>query len=730
MKIKSLLIGMLACTALVGCSDDDVLNNAEQENQQAEKIDAYLKFSIASSTNSSRADNGNEGTTTGDSHQKPEHSGHENIGTANENKINEVLVLFYNSENTGDGFANIYELNGNGSSESPAKYHDVDVNLQLNSDGTLTPSTPFKLQSIGKYYALIVLNPCDGIKTLYSSTITTQSGAKTLYENILKGKYEATDGSASGIISRSEGGTATYDNFMMANQKAIEINVSEANNTPEKAATTTTDDGIIYVERVASKITFRPSEALTSETASSMNAANTYKYTAENMHTEYTINTHDGWEWTAGYDTEDTDDDTYTYKGVFMQATTNESAVAKRTAIWVLKEAKGDGTYEYSYYTEAGTYKGYNTELSDKAGYKDGWYETKRMKPYIFNGTPIYQGTANESSKEEITYYVQLKRYALVNLNNAVYYTRHTSGGNVIVENPVNWGTVTLGNYLQEPYSYNKSNATSSTPEAGVVTWTYNSETTADWFGNTALNAVISKIKSGAEGAMKELPGSIPEDEYDESKGEDQVTDAVTEDNESGAQPTNPESGTVGTCLAYCLENVVASNMQNKHLTTGIIFEAQIYDETGTAIPVMYQYRESFYKDLKALNDVVKNDAGEAMFGEFLDENNTTGQLDSKLKDRGVITYRDGKCYYFSSQIKHYADDNDDKNEGGKGVMEFAIMRNNIYSLAVESVNGFGYASTNLEEAANDETLSDFSVYLTMKAKILPWIVRFNNITF
>ena len=82
-------------------------------------------------------------------------------------------------------------------------------------------------------------------------------------------------------------------------------------------------------------------------------------------------------------------------------------------------------------------------------------------------------------------------------------------------------------------------------------------------------------------------------------------------------------------------------------------------------------------------------------------------------------------------EIKHYADDNDDKNESGKGVMEFAIMRNNIYSLAVESVDGFGYASTNLEEAAaNDETLSDLSVYLTMKAKILPWIVRFNNITF
>ena len=129
--------------------------------------------------------------------------------------------------------------------------------------------------------------------------------------------------------------------------------------------------------------------------------------------------------------------------------------------------------------------------------------------------------------------------------------------------------------------------------------------------------------------------------------------------------------------------------------------------------------------DLKALND-----ATNGQFAIFLDENNTNGELDAQLKASGVITYRDGKCYYFSSQIKHYANQDDDATSAGWGVMEFAIMRNNIYSLAVTNVDGFGYASTNIETLTNSETFEDLSVYLTMEAKILPWIVRFNDIEF
>ena len=715
MKIKGLLIGMLACTAmLVGCSDDDVLGN-ELENQQVKKADAYLTLSIASSVNSSRANNGNEGTTKGDGHQTPEHSGHENVGTADENQINSVLVLFYNTEEGADGFAHIYNLGAEATTSTAVKYNKVDVNLNVNDDNTLSPSTPFKLESEGLYNALIVLNPCAAIKNMVSNTIIGKENVKSIYDNILSGVYEGTNGSALGIISQSTDENVTKDNFMMANQKLITIDVDAATHgTPETAAVPLQDDGVIYVERVASKITFRPSVALTGAPKDFLNAANTYKYIAENMHTEYEITISDGWIWDDN-DTEDTADDTYTYKKIFNKATTNQSAVADRKPIWVLIEASGT-----TYYEEKGEYTGIIVEDGENKS-----VTAKIMKPYTFTGTPIYQGVANESSSQDITYYVQLQKYALVNMNNKVYYTRHTSSDPKTDAAGVNWGTVSLTNYLYEPYSYSKSNATKATnPDANnVEVWANDEVDTDDWFGNTALKSVIGAIITGTNSPMKNLPGSIPAAEYEE--GEDEVTGTVENDNGSGAVGENPEYSTIGTCLDYCLENVVSKDMQNKHLTAGIIFEAQIYDESGNVVPVMYQFNGSFYKDLKALND-----ATNGQFAIFLDENNTNGELDAQLKASGVITYRDGKCYYFSSQIKHYANQDDDATSAGWGVMEFAIMRNNIYSLAVTNVDGFGYASTNIETLTNSETFEDLSVYLTMEAKILPWIVRFNDIEF
>ena len=52
MKIKSLLIGMLACTALVGCSDDVIDNIAQENNEVQTKTKGYLSISIASGTSS------------------------------------------------------------------------------------------------------------------------------------------------------------------------------------------------------------------------------------------------------------------------------------------------------------------------------------------------------------------------------------------------------------------------------------------------------------------------------------------------------------------------------------------------------------------------------------------------------------------------------------------------------------------------------------------------------
>lgn len=59
--------------------------------------------------------------------------------------------------------------------------------------------------------------------------------------------------------------------------------------------------------------------------------------------------------------------------------------------------------------------------------------------------------------------------------------------------------------------------------------------------------------------------------------------------------------------------------------------------------------------------------------------------------------------------------------------MEFAIVRNNIYSLAVTDINGIGDAAID----PNPGTENESSVgYIKVEAKIIPWTVRFNNIEF
>ena len=94
MKIKSLLIGMLACTALVGCSDDVIESiTPENENPQSALVrgDAYLNFVINTATNSSRS--AIDGKTEGDTHESTDHSQHKNAGTDLEREVKEILLV-------------------------------------------------------------------------------------------------------------------------------------------------------------------------------------------------------------------------------------------------------------------------------------------------------------------------------------------------------------------------------------------------------------------------------------------------------------------------------------------------------------------------------------------------------------------------------------------------------------------------------------------------------------
>ena len=188
-------------------------------------------------------------------------------------------------------------------------------------------------------------------------------------------------------------------------------------------------------------------------------------------------------------------------------------------------------------------------------------------------------------------------------------------------------------------------------------------------------------------------------------------------------------------------KDIVLASKQNALTSTSIIFEAQIYDNAGNVVDYMIEYDGSFYKNFLALQQATiptnGTDITDSPFWGWADEDypkteNERKEWATALAEKNAILYHDGKCYYFSSQIEHFDNDTESA-DGGKGVMENAIMRNNIYSLAVTGVNGFGFSSINLgsgvlegEESGTEQE----KVYLTMKAKILPWIVRFNDIEF
>ena len=66
------------------------------------------------------------------------------------------------------------------------------------------------------------------------------------------------------------------------------------------------------------------------------------------------------------------------------------------------------------------------------------------------------------------------------------------------------------------------------------------------------------------------------------------------------------------------------------------------------------------------------------------------------------------------------------------GPMEFAVVRNNVYKLAVTNISKFGHPENGIDPDPVDPTDPDevAEYYFTVAVKVLPWTVRVNNIEF
>lgn len=155
--------------------------------------------------------------------------------------------------------------------------------------------------------------------------------------------------------------------------------------------------------------------------------------------------------------------------------------------------------------------------------------------------------------------------------------------------------------------------------------------------------------------------------------------------------------------LAYCMENTMLSTMQINGYSTGIIFRAKatVNDETGD----LYKYEGKFYTSLiklaqsadpqwdgtdnpdalKKLNyDILKIKSR----GEGVSVENYLASINDRAilhNDFNVDFFVGGYCYY-TYWLRH-ANNND---ENTMGIMEFAIVRNNVYKVRINSVAAMG----------------------------------------
>ena len=124
----------------------------------------------------------------------------------------------------------------------------------------------------------------------------------------------------------------------------------------------------------------------------------------------------------------------------------------------------------------------------------------------------------------------------------------------------------------------------------------------------------------------------------------------------------------------------------------------------------------------------LKTKVGEPTEGAYSGNFTTNESFEAYLKtDEGqkamlenVNRYIDGVCYY-PFWIRHA---NNDK-ASVMGVMEFGIVRNNIYDVTVEGINGFGLSGTDKP----DPTIPDEedSYFMKVNLFVRDWVVRSNS---
>ena len=205
----------------------------------------------------------------------------------------------------------------------------------------------------------------------------------------------------------------------------------------------------------------------------------------------------------------------------------------------------------------------------------------------------------------------------------------------------------------------------------------------------------------------------------------------------------------------YAKENTIPGTTAQKHnVSTGVVFKGELTagetasDAVKTAMAAgkrIYVFNNVLYgawKDVKAAAEAGTDPTLQAAYNQAATgvaaDAEPTGAAAAAAGFTGYSA-KDGKYYnYYYYWNRH----NDNLDPYNMGVMEFAVVRNNVYKLAVDKIKRFGHPTppdpTNPDPNPEpdpdpvdpDDPDESVNYYFNVTVKVLPWTVRINNIEF
>ena len=692
-----------AAIAFAGCSDD-VIDGQGASGTQGDGTPAYLTISFTANGGNSSRSTADDANNNGDHDGTIDDSNHHNTGEEAESKIQQALVVVSPATDGpgASGFAKLYSVLADAeSTEDGFKIIDDQTGYYGNAQ-------PIKITT-GDYKVLVVINPTSSLASGNGLTqgVTDVSQVRQLYTDITTGQYAYTQigtlennyiNAATSIgMGISKDGVVNTDalkaTFLMANKLEAPVTLTE-DNTPENPKEVTVD-----VERALSKITFREKKAADGVAANAYKvevALNAPAITVENV-------------------TLSNGEEGQTY-------TLNEAEDAKENTIYVRYDEDGD--FVAAYRAPQGEEDAYQlltavatTKWDDESTNKTNSYavvdkdENGELSDAEKADVKIHFDPDAVTEKED--WYVQVQGYALVNLSNSINYVRHTVTGDVVQP----FGTVSDKNFLWTP-NWNAKNSVQfvDTNDDGIMEFPSDVDPTK-WFYNT-LEQVSNESKTLAITADGINWDAATRYKSFETLGT--ITNqTVTDENKHAHTPT-PDPA-IGKLMSYCFENSTDVEHQTHGLSTGISFVARIYSDAACTKPIdkLYLYAGHNYSSLQQIAEAYGNNVPKEI--EELLKKESPSKED--LEAAHVTEYNSNICYYYTTEIKHFDNNDDDV----LGPMEFAIMRNNIYSLSVSTITQIGDPYVDPTPNIPNESKE---AALNVQVKMLPWIVRYNDIEF